>query len=92
VSLLAIFATAILPIVAIATLVGFENSTVARVFVLECAMPAAVTPLILSGEFSGPGEGLEAEQYVGTTILVTTVLSVPLLTVAIVLLESGSII
>jgi len=76
----------------VALLVGFENETVARVFVLECAMPAAVTPLILTGEFSGSTGGLEAEQYVGTTILVTTVLSIPLLTVTILLLESGVVI
>jgi hypothetical protein len=79
------------PVVAVgvALLVGFENPTVARVFVLACAMPAAVTTLILTGEFAG-GEGA-ATEYTGTAILVSTLLSVPLLTVLIALLQSGSI-
>ena len=85
---------AVAPVVAlgIALLVGFEDATVARVFVLESAMPAAVTTLILTGEFSAPGEELDAEEYAGTTIFVTTLLSIPILTLLIAVLESGVVI
>ena len=82
------------PVVAvgIATLVGFQNQTVARVFVLECAMPAAVTTLILTGEFAGEtSDDLAATEYASTAIFVSTVISVPLLTGLIALLQSGLI-
>jgi predicted permease len=76
--------------VAIAMVVGFQNTTVARVFVLECSMPAAVTTLILTGEFSGAApEGMEATEFAGTAIFLSTVVSVPLLTGLIALLQSG---
>lgn len=79
------------PVVALGIALGldFGDPTVARVFVLECAMPAAVTTLILSGEFAGPGEELSATEYTSTAIFLTTVLSVPLLTGLIALLQSG---
>lgn len=82
------------PIVAIgvALLVDFENATVARVFVLECAMPAAVTTLILTGEFTGPSDDIDPMEYAGTAILVSTIVSVPLLTGLITLLQSGIVI
>ena len=83
-------AVAPLVAVAIALAVGFQNPTVARVFVLESAMPTAVTTLILSGEFAGPADGgLEATDYASTTIFVTTLLSVPILTVLIAILQQG---
>lgn len=69
--------------------ISFASPTVARVFVLECAMPAAVTPLVLAGEFSGPGEDLSPTEYASTAILVTTLASVPLLTGLIALLQFG---
>jgi predicted permease len=77
--------------VGIALLVGFRNPTVARTFVLECATPAAITPLLLVVEFGGEsaGDGLSVAEYVSTAVLVTTVLSVPLLTVLIAALENG---
>ena len=75
--------------VGVAALVGFGDSTVARVFVLESAMPAAVTPLILVAEFGGTDvDGIGAAQYVGTAVLATTLLSIPILTALIALLES----
>ncbi|MEF8856459.1 MAG: AEC family transporter [Haloplanus sp.] len=79
----------------IALLVGFENPTVGRTFVLECATPAAITPLLLVVEFGGEsaGEsGLSVAEYVSTTVLVTTLLSVPVLTVLIAVLESGVVV
>jgi predicted permease len=80
------------PVVAVglAVLIGFQNATVARVFVLLGAMPAAVTALILTGEFtSAVGDDLQPTAYAGTAILVTTLLSIPLLTVLIAVLETG---
>jgi predicted permease len=80
------------PVVAvgIAFLIGFQNTTVARVFVLECSMPAAVTTLILTGEFaSSVPDGMDATEFAGTAIFLSTVVSVPLLTGLIALLQSG---
>jgi len=80
-------------IVALAGVVFDLQGTVARVFVLECAMPAAVTPLILVGEFASPADGdLDPTAYASTTIFATTVLSIPALTVLIALLEAGVIV
>ena len=77
--------------VAVALLVGFRNPTVARTFVLECATPAAITPLLLVVEFGGEsaGNGLSVAEYVSTAVLVTTLLSVPLLTLLIAVLDAG---
>ena len=75
----------------VALAVGFEDATVARVFVVECAMPAAVTPVILTVEFAADSRagGVSVPEYVSTCVLVTTLLSVPLLTGLIALLQSG---
>lgn len=73
---------------------GFGDPIVARVFVLECAMPAAITPLILVIEY-GDGSAateLTAADYVGNTVLVTTLVSVVTLTALIAVLQSGAII
>jgi predicted permease len=87
---------AVAPVVAvgIALAIGFDNPTVARTFILESAMPAAVTPLILLIEFAGDVEvgGVTAPEFVSTVVAVTTVLSVPLLTVIIGVLQSGAIV
>lgn len=79
--------------VGVALAVGFENPTVARVFVIECAMPAAVTPVILTVEFAAESRaaGVSVPEYVSTCVLVTTLVSVPLLTGLIALLQSGLI-
>ena len=80
------------PVVAVgvALVIGVADPTVGRVFVLESAMPAAVTPLILLAEF-GEGEvgGVPVESFVSTVVLVTTVVSVPVLTGLIALLDAG---
>ena len=75
----------------VALALGFEDPTVARVFVVECAMPAAVTPVILTVEFAADSRaaGVTVPEYVSTCVLVTTLLSVPLLTGLIALLQSG---
>ncbi|WP_135667090.1 AEC family transporter [Halorhabdus rudnickae] len=73
--------------------IGFENQTVARVFVLECAAPSAVTPIILVGEFSEHGDGpISPPEFASTAILTSTLLSIPILTVLIALLRAGVIV
>ncbi len=88
--------TVVAPLVGlgVAVLIGFENPTVARVFVLETAMPAAVTPLVLVIEFADGArtEGVLVSEYVSTGVLLTTLLSVPILTAMIALLQSGAVI
>ena len=74
--------------VGVALLVGLEG-TVGRVFVLECAMPAAVTPLLFTIEFEGDLPGLSAADFVSTAILVSTVASLATLTALIAVLQSG---
>ena len=71
---------------------GFENATVARVFVLECATPAAITSLILVIEFGDDSGTVTAAEYISTAVLVTTLVSVPVLTVLIAILDSGVVI
>jgi len=84
---------AIVVVTAVGTVVTFGSETVPRVFILECATPAAVTPLILIGEFAGEAtDDLDPMAYASTTILVSTVISIPLLTVLIALLEAGVIV
>ncbi|WP_440007843.1 AEC family transporter [Halomicrococcus sp. SG-WS-1] len=83
------------PVVAVGVVLalGFADDTVARVFVLECAMPAAVTPLILTIEYdSGPETGLSGPEYVSTAIFASTLASVPILTLLIAVLKSGAVV
>lgn len=81
------------PLVAIgvALLVGFGDSTVARIVVLLLATPTAVTPIILVGAFSSETEGLTASQFVSATVLLTTVASVVTVTALVAILQSGVI-
>ena len=76
---------------AVALVIPFGDATVARVFVLEAAMPAAVTPVILVGEFAAGArsEGVSVPEYVSTCVLVTTLLGIPVLTGLIAFLRSG---
>lgn len=63
---------------------------VARVFVLETATPAAITPLMLTIEFSGdPTDDVSAPDYVSTAILTTTLAATVTVTFVIWLLRSG---
>lgn len=79
--------------VGVAVAVGFEDPTVARTFVLECATPAAITPLLLLVEFGGESVGgVSVAEYASTVVLVTTVLSVPALTVLVAALEAGLVV
>ncbi|WP_211313050.1 AEC family transporter [Halarchaeum salinum] len=80
------------PVIALALAIplGFADSDVAHVFVLECAMPAAVTPLVLTIEFSGDADtSFSAPEYVSTVIFTTTVCSIATLAVLIWALRGG---
>jgi len=76
---------------ALAVALAFDDPTVARVFVLECATPAAVIPLVLVIEYADDvaADGLTAPELMSTVIFVTTVLSIPVLSVLVWLLRSG---
>ncbi|MFB6166177.1 MAG: AEC family transporter [Haloarculaceae archaeon] len=81
------------PVLAVGVAVALGLSgTVGKVFVLECATPAAVTPLMLTIEFGDPdrpGETLSAADYVSATILVSTLASLVTVTALVVVLRSG---
>lgn len=77
----------------VALALGFADPTVARTFVLQCATPSAIMPLLLVGEFSeGTIQGVPLTAYVSTVVLVTTLASIPILTALIALLRSGILI
>ena len=77
--------------VGVALAVGFRDPTVARVFVLESAMPTAVTPVVLVGEFAEDAtiRGVSLPAYVSTAVLVTTAASVVTATLVIAALRRG---
>lgn len=87
---------AVAPVVALGIVVLFDfgDLAVARVFILECAMPAAITPLILSIQFTDEptGGGVSAPEYIGTAIFTSTLVSIPTLTVLIAVLQSGAVV
>lgn len=78
----------------IAFVLGFQNSTVAQVFVLLTAMPVAVGPIIFVVEFAQNTRinGVSLPELVSASIFVTTLLSIPIVTAIVVLLKSGQII
>lgn len=78
----------------IALALAFDDPTVARVFVVECATPAAVIPLVLVIEYSDAeaSGGLTAPEYMSTVIFVTTAASVVVLTVLVSLLQAGTLV
>lgn len=79
--------------IAVALVVGFGEPAVARTFVLESAMPSAVTPMILVGEFTeGEVAGVPVVEFVSAAIFATTLVSVVTLTVLIAVLQSGVVI
>jgi len=79
--------------VALVPVVGLVDPTVARTFVLECATPAAITPLIFAIEFDvETTDDLSRPEYLSTAILTTTLVSVPTLTVLLALLDAGLVV
>lgn len=84
------------PVVAVGIVfaLGFADPTVAKVFVLESATPAAVTPLALTIEYAedvAPGE-ISAPEYLSTAIFVTTVASMAVLTALVAVLQTGLVV
>jgi Predicted permeases len=74
----------------VAVMIGFNDSVVAKTFVLESAMPSAITPIILVAEFgSGDVAGVPVAEFVSAAVFVSTVVSIPILTVVIAILKSG---
>lgn len=86
--------TLVAPLVAIGLALGlsFADPAVGRVFILECSMPAAITPLMLTIEYGGGDGAIDGPAFVSTTIMVTTLLSIPALAVLISVLQSGVVI
>ena len=79
--------------VGVALAVGFSDPVVARTFVLETAMPSAVTPIILVGEFTeGEVAGVPVGEFVSTAIFATTLVSVVTLTAVIAILQTGVVV
>ncbi|MFA9515684.1 AEC family transporter [Halopenitus sp. H-Gu1] len=81
------------PTVAIAVVLAlaFDNPTIARTFVVLSATPVAVVPLALAITYSDDPErdGKVASEHLTATIFVTTLASVPVLTVLITVMQSG---
>ena len=77
----------------IAALLNFQNPTVAQVFVLLTAMPVAIAPIIFVVEFAKDTRisGVTLPEYVSANVFVTTILSIPLLTILVILLKTGII-
>ncbi|WP_338741208.1 AEC family transporter [Haloplanus salilacus] len=73
---------------------SFGDVAVARVFVLLCATPVALIPLALTLSYSDVAdrEGVSASEYLTMVIFVTTLASVPVLTVLITLLQDGVVV
>jgi predicted permease len=80
--------------VGVALLLGIDTAAVTRTFVLESAMPTAIFPLVLLTEFAGDTrvDGVPLPQYASAVILVTTLVSVPVLTGLIALLRTGLVV
>lgn len=92
----ALFRFLVSPLVGIAvvTALGLQNNTVAQVFVLLTWMPVAVAPVIFVVEFASDQSvrGVTLPEFVSANVFVTTLLSVPVLTVVVTLLKSGYLI
>lgn len=79
--------------VGVAMALAFDNPTISRTFVVLASTPVAVVPLALAITYSDDPEreGRAASEHLTTTIFVTTLLSVPVLTVLITLMQSGAL-
>ena len=86
---------AVAPVVGlgIAVALGFGDVTVSRVFVVECATPSAITPLILLIEFGNSTEvgGVTVSEFASTVVMTTMLVSIPALTLLLALLQSGTV-
>lgn len=99
--------------VAIALFLSFDTPVIARTFVLGCAAPTAIMPLVLAIKYSSTdadgsvdadteseaisapdsgGISVPIPQYVGAAVFLSTVASIPTLTILLWILQSGVII
>lgn len=72
----------------LALILIFENISVAKVFILECAMPTAITPLVLIISYNKNKEDLSSKN-MSSIIFTTTVAGIITLTVLVFILKSG---
>lgn len=75
--------------VGVALTLAIDPPAAARAFVLLCAGPIAVSPLVLFVEFGDDADGTSGAAYLSTAVFVTTLASVVVVTAAIVLLRAG---
>ena len=91
-----LFRFAVSPLIGlgVALALGFQNPTVARVFVLLTAMPVAVGPIIFVVEFASDARvnGVSLPELVSASVFITTLLSIPIVTAIVVVLKSGLVI
>lgn len=78
--------------IGIALVLGFQDATVARVFVLESATPVAITPLILALEYEAGDGVITSSEYLSTAIFTSTLLAIPFVALLITVLQSGVVI
>lgn len=85
----------IAPIIAVGIilLLGVSDPIIARTFILECATPTAIIPLMLIIEYTPDTQANSSDptaaEYISTIIFVTTVASIVVLSVLIAILGSG---
>ncbi|GKZ15200.1 hypothetical protein [Haladaptatus sp. T7] len=76
---------------AVALALGLGNVPVARVFILLTAKPVAVAPVIFAVEFASDTtvRGVALPEYVSVNVLTTTLVSVPVLSIVVLILKIG---
>lgn len=79
--------------ISIAVALGFDNPIVAKVFILLTAMPVAVAPVIFATEFADRSTvgNVPVPEYVSTNVLISTLVSIPVLAVLLTALKLGLI-
>lgn len=91
-----LFRFGVSPVIGYLVVIGlnFQQATVAQVFILLTAMPVAIAPVIFVVEFANDMEvgGVSMPEFVSANVFVTTVLSIPVITVLIILLKSGVVV
>lgn len=73
----------------LAVLFGLHG-TVGRVFLLQGAMPTAISPLALSVEFGHGEQGIATSEYIASAVLLTTLVSVLTISALLLLVTSNA--
>lgn len=76
---------------AVVLALSFQDSEVANTFVLLCAGPTAISPLLLAQEFNGTDvtDGLSTPEYISSVIFVSLLLSIPVVGTLLVVFKTG---